>query len=150
MTFARGRADGMGPGNSCRGSKPLDQVHVDYFDLSGRKFFLLVDAFTQWIEVHVVKQTDDLSLKKALNQVFRTFGDPVTLVCDNGPPFSSSEFADYCKLRSIRLLHSPPYHPESNGLAERAVRTVKEQMRKISVELGDVPIGVKKFTNRER
>lgn len=50
---------------------------------------------------------------------------------DNGPPFGSAEFEKFCEESDILLFHSPPYHPASNGLAERWVQTVKTQMRKM-------------------
>ena len=119
---------------------PFERIHLDFLDYEGHKFFVMVDAFTQWIEIRLMKKTDLESLKKVLNEIFNTFGDPGTIVCDNGPPFSATGFEDYCRTREISLVHSPAYHPQSNGLAERAVRTFKEQMGKINRELGNVPI----------
>ena len=58
------------------------------------------------------------------------FGLPVEIVADNGPPFTSFEFIDFCTTNNIVLTHSPPYHPESNGLAERWVQTAKKALRK--------------------
>jgi len=65
-----------------------------------------------------------------LKAVFARFGDPELLVCDNGPPFASREFMEYCEKNDIKLLHSPPYNPESNGEAERNVQTLKNMMKK--------------------
>lgn len=61
---------------------------------------------------------------------FATFGLPDTIVTDNGPPFDSAEFSQYCLRLGIQLLHSPPYHPSSNGLAEQAVGTFKRSLFK--------------------
>ncbi|KAL1429149.1 hypothetical protein MTO96_016593 [Rhipicephalus appendiculatus] len=41
------------------------------------------------------------------------------------PQFSSQEYQDFLDACGIRRTYSPPYHPESNGAAERAVQTVK-------------------------
>lgn len=49
---------------------------------------------------------------------------------DNGPPFNSERVEEFCKDRGINLKHSPAYHPQSNGLAERFVQTMKTKIKK--------------------
>lgn len=43
-------------------------------------------------------------------------------------------FEEFCKLHGIRLSHSPPYHPQSNGLAERTVQSVKCNLKKLLID----------------
>lgn len=52
-------------------------------------------------------------------------------MADNGPPFNSAEFRDFCAKNKIEYCNSPPYHPQSNGWAERAVRTAKASIKKM-------------------
>ena len=54
------------------------------------------------------------------------------IVSDNGSNFTGDEFQQFCHRNSIKHTTSAPYHPSSNGLAERAVRTVKDGLRKIA------------------
>ena len=49
---------------------------------------------------------------------------------DNASYFTSQEFQDFTKLNGIRHVTSAPYHPASNVLAERAVQTVEEFLKK--------------------
>ena len=71
-----------------------------------------------------------LTTTQQLRKLFAQFGIPDTIVSDNGPQFAASEFQDFCRLNGIRHVRVAPYHPSSNGLAERAVRIVKEGLRK--------------------
>ena len=52
---------------------------------------------------------------------------------DNAPCFTSDEFNEYCKKRSIIHLTGAPYHPSTNGAAERLIQTFKQAMRKSSL-----------------
>ena len=51
---------------------------------------------------------------------------------DNGSNFMSSEFKSFLQKNGIRRITSAPYHPSSNGLVERAVRTFKQGTKKQS------------------
>jgi len=50
-----------------------------------------------------------------LENCFCRFGSPEILVPDNGPPFGANEFKEYYEKNCIKLVHTPPYNPESNG-----------------------------------
>ena len=52
------------------------------------------------------------------------------IVSDNGTCFTSEEFQQFLKANGIRHARSAPSHPATNGLAERAVQTVKEGLKK--------------------
>ena len=51
---------------------------------------------------------------------------------DNGPSFTSDEFKKFMQANGIRHITSAPYHPSTNGLAERAVQTVKQGLKQIN------------------
>ncbi len=53
------------------------------------------------------------------------------MVTDNGPSFVSAEFEQFLQKNGIRHKTSAPYHPETNGLAERAVQTLKRGVKKM-------------------
>ena len=62
--------------------------------------------------------------------IFAQFGIPDTVVSDNGPTFVSNEFKSYLQHQGICHVTSTPYHPASNGLAERAVQIVKNGLKR--------------------
>ena len=113
-----------------RPSKPWSRVHVDYAGpFEGKMFLLVVDAYSKWSEVHATTSYTLTITIELLWKSFASLGLPEVVVSDNGMTFTSQEFADFMKNNGIR--HSPPYHPSSNGLAERALQTLKEVLGKV-------------------
>ena len=56
-----------------------------------------------------------------LQQLFSNFGIPDKVVSNNGTKFSSCEFKEF--MDNNVIVHTvAPYHPSSNGQAERAVQ----------------------------
>ena len=113
--------------------RPWSRVHADYAGpFMGHMFLLLVDAHTKWMDVHIVSSATSQSTIEKMRNSFATLGLPEMLVTDNGSVFTSSEFTNFVKRNGIRHVTSSPYHPSSNGLAERAVQTMKEGLRKLT------------------
>ena len=52
---------------------------------------------------------------------------------DNGQQFTSGLFKDKMAKWGVTHKLTPPYHPASNGLAERAVGLVKDKLKKMNV-----------------
>ena len=46
--------------------------------------------------------------------------------------FTSCEFKEFLKRHGVNHITSGPFHPASNGLAERAVQVVKKGLRKVT------------------
>ncbi|XP_055603986.1 uncharacterized protein K02A2.6-like [Uranotaenia lowii] len=112
--------------------KPWSRIHVDYAGPVDRLYFLvIVDPYTKWPEVYATRTTTTKTTTKLLSQSFSTFGVPETIVWDNGTQFTSHEFQVFCEKQGIRHIRTAPYHPQSNGLAERFVDTLKRTLRKI-------------------
>ena len=80
-------------------------------------------------EAHVKNATSSTTIT-ALRSIFATHGIPELLVSDNGSVFTSAEFKCFTQQNGIRHATSAPYHPATNGLAERAVQTFKSFLKK--------------------
>ena len=65
-----------------------------------------------------------------LTSLFARYGLCEEIVSDNGPQFTSDEFAQFCARNGIRHIRTAPGHPQSNGQAERYVDTVKSALTK--------------------
>uniref|UniRef100_A0A8R1IV69 Reverse transcriptase n=1 Tax=Caenorhabditis japonica TaxID=281687 RepID=A0A8R1IV69_CAEJA len=116
-------------------SSPFERVHIDYAGPINDTYYLVViDAYSKWPEILPTKSITTTATITLLNPIFARYGNPRTLVSDNGTQFTSSEFTKFCTSRGIRHLRSPPFHPQSNGQAERFVDTFKRALRKLRRE----------------
>ena len=85
----------------------------------GHTFLVLIDAYSKWMEVVVMSSITAESTIRRLREIFARFGLPEHVVTDNGPTFISTEFESFLQRNGIRHSTSAPYHPATNGLAER-------------------------------
>ncbi|XP_046383928.1 uncharacterized protein K02A2.6-like [Ischnura elegans] len=115
-------------------NSPWERIHLDFCHFQGHEILVLVDSFSRWIETWVMSRTNAQNTILKLRGFMAVFGIPQEIVTDNGPPFQSREFLEFCEKNGIKVTKSPPYHPASNGLAERSVRTLKESLGKQVVE----------------
>ena len=97
----------------------------------GRMFLVLIDAHSKWIEVYPVSSATSTVTIQHLRGTFAQFGIPECVVTDNGSCFTSTEFESFMKKNGIYHIKSSPYHPATNGLAERAVQVFKHGMKKM-------------------
>ena len=98
----------------------------------GKLFLVVVDSYSKWIEVVPVPSTASSYTIEALCHMFATHGLPQIIVSDNGTAFTSQEFKMFVKNNGIQHITTAPYHPASNGMAERAVQTFKTGLKKAS------------------
>jgi hypothetical protein len=114
---------------------PWQVLHID---LAGpfqqHNFLVLVDQHSRWPEVKLLKSTDTSAIIVKLRDIFVNFGIPNILISDNGPQFVSAEFYNFCKSNGITHRTVSPYHPRSNGLVVRFIRTFKTSLLKTASE----------------
>ena len=108
----------------------LQRVHVDFAGpFQGTMCFVAVDAYSKWPFVTVMNSTTVEKTIDALRQLFATYGIPEQLISDNGSQFTSEAFAVFLKMNGVRHTRSAPYHPATNGLAERFVQSLKQGLK---------------------
>jgi transposase InsO family protein len=66
-------------------------------------------------------------------------------VSDNGPQFTSEEFKRFMLINGIVHRREAPYHPQTNGLAERAVQSVKKALHKMRDQPGTFEDKLQRF-----
>ena len=116
-------------------TRPWERIHMDFAGPTyGKMFLIVVDAYSKWPEVIEMSSTTSEATIQQLRRLFAQFGIPETIVSDNGTQFTSAVFLEFCKKNNIQHIRSPPFHPQSNGQAERFVDTFKRALKKMKGE----------------
>ena len=79
------------------------------------------DLVTQWIQSYLCKTKSSHLTEKSLSKFLEPPHRPKVVYTDN-----SMEFGEACEVLSWNHSTSTPHRSETNGIAERAVRRVKE------------------------
>jgi len=109
---------------------PWQIAATDLFTWNGGNYIVVVDYYSRYWEVSSLHNTTSTSVIEKLKQFFARHGIPETLKSDNGPQYSSAEFAKFAAVWKFSHVTSSPKYPQSNGLAEKTVQTVKRTLEK--------------------
>ena len=116
---------------------PFRRIGIDVLDTrhrsnrGNRVIIVIVDYFTKWtIAVarsnHTAATCADVIMKHFVCQ----FGVPHEMVSDQGPEFESKLFQGLCDLLRIHKVRTSPYRPQTDGLVERANRSIIDSISK--------------------
>ena len=100
------------------------------FEWEGQEFVLVVDYFSRYCEIGVLRKSTSQEVINHLKAIFARHGIPETVISDNGPQYSSAEFAKFAEDWGFTHITSSPKYPQSNGEAERMVQTTKNLLTK--------------------
>ena len=116
---------------------PFYRIGIDFqgpYPVSqNRNTFVLVivDHTTRYVEAFPVpKATSKVTMKILEQNIILRHGCPKEILCDRGSSFTSQEFRDFCESYHIKLLFTTAYHPNTNGICERANGTIKRILAK--------------------
>ena len=126
---------GYHPQKSLLSSLPMDHVVIDLLGSlpvsNGCEYLLVcIDVFTRFIFLKPLSDKRPASVAKALYSIFCLVGHPKILQSDNGGEFVNSVIACLTELYGWDHRKILPYHPEANGIVERAVGTTLTFIRK--------------------
>lgn len=107
--------------------KPLQRIHVDFCGpfLSQYEALVIIDAYSKWPEVFLTKTANADFVQMTLQKFFAREGIAQTIVSDNGTPFVAQSLQTWLRRIGCTPMQTAPRHPQSNGLAENFVRTLK-------------------------
>jgi hypothetical protein len=101
---------------------------------TGEQLLVVVDYFSRYVEVSIMRSVNSRSIIKALEPMFARFGFPYSLKTDNASYFVSEEFKAFLGECGIVHVTSPPLWPQANGEVERQNRTLLKAMKAAEVE----------------
>ncbi|KMQ89659.1 hypothetical protein RF55_10687 [Lasius niger] len=109
---------------------PWERVYSDYAGPVAGMMLLVIDAYSKCLEVKVTSSTTSASTIAILDELFATYGTPVTIVSENGTQFTATEFKDFLQTNGVKYHKlTALYHPSTNGQAERYLQTVKDALK---------------------
>ena len=106
-------------------------IHLDFAGpLDGRMCLLVVDSHSKWPEIWEMKSINSQSTILVLKHLFSLYDLLEQIVTDNGPQFVAQfKSSEFLKLHRVKHYCSVPYHPATNGVVERLVKTFKAAMK---------------------
>lgn len=128
-------------------SRPWQKLATDLFELDGQAYILLVDYYSKYTEYTNLQNTKSETVVQWLKEQFARHGIPDVLVSDNGPQYISTDFTAFTKSYGFRHDTSSPTYPQSNGMAERTVQTLKNILKKVAQTGQDPHLAVLEWRN---
>lgn len=111
--------------------KPWVHIAVDFMGPlpSGHNLLVLIDYFSRFVEVIIMKEISAKNTIQALHETFCRYGIPESIKSDNGPQFVSESLQSFCTEFGIELRKTTPYWPQANGEVERANKSLKKRLQ---------------------
>ena len=115
---------------------PWENLAVDYYGPlpSGDYVLVVIDEYSRFADIDFSTSTSAKATIPKLDRIFSSYGIPLQLKSDNGAPFNSEMFTNYCKFMGIEHHTITPLHPRANGLVENFNRMVNKVIRTSTIE----------------
>jgi len=124
---------------------PWQKVATDLFTWDNKEYIVVVDYFSRYFEVKALVSSKSCTVINHMKSIFARFGIPEVVVSDNQTCYSSREFASFAKEWDFKHVTTSPTYPQSNGLAEKTVQTVKRILSKAKADGREPLIGILEY-----
>jgi len=123
------------------------KLAIDLFVLNGKNYVILVDYYSDYWELTELHHTSATEVINYCKEQFSRHGICDILISDNGSKFSSTEFSRFAVEWEFQHSTSSPYHSQSNGKAESAVKIAKRLLTKAFRDGSDPLIAILEWIN---
>ena len=111
-------------------SRPWEVLGADIFEFQKIRYLLVIDYYSRFIEIEKLPSITSSCIISVLKKMFSRHGICDVLRCDNGTQLVSELMKSFSHDYGFKIVTSSPHYPQSNGEAERAIRTVKNILAK--------------------
>ena len=140
---------------SPRPSRVFQEVSADLFTYQGKSFLVYTDRLSGWpVITEWNRDPSSRQVIRSIRKIFSDTGVPIKLRSDGGSQFTSHDFKALLKRWGVNHVMSTPHYPQSNGLAEAAVKAMKHLLAKTSpsadIDHDDFQRGLLEWRNTPR
>ena len=104
-------------------------VEMDFCQKGNKDYLIFACSLTGFIQAYETRNKGSAEAVLKLRQWGANWGLPYLVKSDFGPGFRQTFEKDLSKL-GVKVSHSSAYNPQSQGMVERAVRRIKELLKK--------------------
>ena len=126
-------------------TEPMELVHIDYVGMEVtvatnkkpvvKHVLVVVDHFMRYVQAFVTKNHTARTTARVLhNNYYSVFGFLQHLMSDQGTEFCGKIIAVMCSLLGVEKIRTTPYHPQTNGSAERVHQMLQRMIGKLDPE----------------
>ena len=109
---------------------PWSRVAMDIFTLDGEDYLITVDFYSDFWEVDTLPNMTSETVIERSKALFSRYGVPEAVISDNGGQFASEQFTNFARDWEFEHITTSPYHSQSNGKVESAVKIAKKIIKK--------------------
>jgi transposase InsO family protein len=117
-------------------ARRFSHIHVDLVGplpvaADGSTYLLTIfNRSTRWLEAVPLRNMETTTCVEALiSTSVSRYGVPSNITTDRGQQFTSALWSGLCHRLGVTHITTTAYHPQSNGMVERAHRQIKDALR---------------------
>ena len=118
------------------------KVGTNLFSIFNQNFVIVVDYTSKYFKISLLPNTLSETAINHTKSIFASNGIPEIVISDNGPQFISDEYDKFAKSWGFDHDFSGPEYPQSNGMVERTIQTVKKTLRKAKLSNNDLYLAI--------
>jgi transposase InsO family protein len=111
----------------------LEFIREIHLASSGQHRWILTatNYFTKWIEAIPTRSASHKVIIDFLENIIARFGCRSRIITDNATSFKSKPLIKFCEQFDISLIHSTPYYPQGNGVAESSNKSLIKLIKRL-------------------